>query len=246
MSLWITTLSPLAQPVENVRRSRVSAVGAIGTIGEPGSARAANLPSRDRPRPPGRPWSVWGDQVPPELEHRAAPRTGTGPGPAAAASISAPTQDPFIATSAPCGATSGIDQRQQPLQGRDRPRGDDVEGALRRAGPRPGPRTHLHRREPEVGHHLLEEGGPAQQRLDQGHASGPAGRWRAPAPAARRRSPRSHTVAPAGIASREHRAVEQVPLPQPGHLARADQAADGARRRPARRRTPRPAAGARR
>ena len=63
-----------------------------------------------------------------------------------------------------------------------------------------------------------------QQRLDQGDPQvGPGDRQHQPGQA--RRPSRCRTPsAPAGSASRQHRAVQQVPVPQPRHLAGADQA----------------------
>ena len=102
------------------------------------------------------------------------------------------------------------------------------------------PRTTSTCVETEVGDDLLQEGGPPQQRLDQGDPEVGAGD--------RQHQPREPGARPE-VAHRgaardrlaQHRAVEQVPLPEPGRLAGADQAADHAVAGEPRRRTARPA-----
>ncbi len=224
MSLWITTLSPLARPVENIRV--VSAAGAIGTIGEPGSARAANLPSRDRTRPPGRPWSVWGAGRR-RARAPAAPRTGTAPGPAAATSISAPIEEPFIATSAPSGATSGIDHASSRSRGAT---AREVTTSKVRSPCRSSARPRSTSTDPSP------RSATTSSRKVVRRSSGSTRVTRRSGRAMASTSPGSPAPEPEVADDRalgdrvgEHRAVEQVPLPQPGHLARTDQAAHGSR-----------------
>ena len=63
------------------------------------------------------------------------------------------------------------------------------------------PRTTSTLRQLQRGHDLLEERGPAQQRLDQGHRAGPGARSPAPGRAGRRPSRCRTTVASSGISS---------------------------------------------
>ena len=90
------------------------------------------------------------------------------PGRRAAAAISSATELPFIATSAPSGATSGIDQPSSRLQRSHRPRGHHVEACAARAAPRPGRAPPRRWARPSRSTTSVEVRGPPQQRLDQG------------------------------------------------------------------------------
>ena len=189
--------------------------------------RRPNLPVMGPPKPPERPHSV---EKPPMSRARAPRRASSRPSPARGASvaISSVTDCPFIATRAPVGATSGIDQSSS------RPSGatarEVTTSKVRCAVQGLGPAAHdLDVGEPEVVDDLGQEGGPPQQRLDQGDPAGPGGRSPAPGPGRPAPLPMSQTVLPSGIGVAQHRAVQQVPLPQPRHLPRADQAAHHAR-----------------
>ena len=101
----------------------------------------------------------------------------------------------------PCGATSGIDQLQQPAQRGDRPRGDDVERSRSPCSSSARPRTTSTLASPSVVDDLLEEGRAAQQRLDQRHrrsgraiASTSPGQPGARADVADRRRPRGQQL----------------------------------------------------
>ena len=104
-----------------------------------------------------------------------------------------------------------------------------------RAPPRPGPRTTVDMVEPErsttSSRKVVRRSSGSSSVISgpgRASASGIPGR---PAP-----EPTSPTGRPAGPASDSTRAVQQVPLPQPGHLARPDQpAGDPVGRRAARR-----------
>ena len=93
------------------------------------------------------------------------------------------------------------------------------------AGPRPGREPPAPRRARSSSRdHLVQEVDPPQQRLHQIDAQVRPAASPAPARAARRRCPRRRPGADRKQFG-EHRAVEQVPIPQPGHLARTEQAA---------------------
>ena len=136
---------------------------------------------------------------------------------------SSAARDPFIASSAPAGDTNGIDQassrgsgataREVTTSNRHRP----VQLLRPRA-------TDLTARQPELRHRLLQEGGTPQQRFDQGHLQVRA-RDGQHYPGQPGTGPEVADRGVLGHDLREHGAVHEVPLPQPRHLARTDQAA---------------------
>ena len=127
---------------------------------------------------------------------------------------------------------------EQPVERRDRARGHDVETLApvqllgpaahdRHAGRAPDRATTSSRNV------VRRSSGSTRVTVRSGRAMASTRPGR-PAP-----EPTSHTRAPSGTSLGQHRAVEQVPLPQPGHLARADQTPDRARVGQPARRTPR-------
>ena len=131
--------------------------------------------------------------------------------------------------------TAAADRAVRP-PGRSPPRRSGDRGALRRGSAAPL------RRETERIDHLGEEGGAAQQRLDEGHREvGARQRERDPGEAGA--APEVGDAHPLRDDLADDRAVEQVPLPEPAGLAGPEQASFGPRsRQPAgvRRREPEP------
>ena len=205
--------------------------------------QAANLPAPGRPRPPGPPWSV----------DRRRPRPGSSTSGSArpsrarqrrAAAISSRHRRALHRHQRPVRGHQRHRPPEQPLQRGHRPGGHDVERprAVQRLGPAA---DHLDVVEPELGDDLLEERGPRSSGSTRVTAQvGPGDRQHQPGQAGARARCRTPSR-PSGTSLGQHRAVEQVPLPQPRRLPRADQPAHHARRWPAARRTARPAAAAR-
>ena len=144
-----------------------------------------------------------------------------------AASTSARAEAPFMATSSPLGSTSGRHQRAS------RSRGATARAVTTSNVARPGQllgsaADHLDLvLETELLDDLVEEARPAQQRLDQRHPQVRPGDRQHHAGQAGARADVGHARRLRHQLG-QHRAVEEVPLPQPGSLARADQAPDHA------------------
>ena len=198
--------------------------------------RRANLPVLGRPRPPGP--TVGGETT--ASSPARAPRRRTQPAESNRAASSAdllgrrtaPSSPPATPWARPAAWTTSSN-RSSGATARDVTT-SKVRRAVQRPPPArgpPRPRRARGRRPPPA-----REGGASQQRLHQGdpqvrpgdrqHQPGRPG---AAADVADGRCPRGQLA--------EDRAVQQVALPQPGHLARTDQPADHARGRPAGRRT---------
>jgi hypothetical protein len=77
----------------------------------------------------------------------------------------------------------------------------------------------------QLRHDLLEEGGPAEQGLDERDAQVGTGEGEHHARQSRSRTDVAHRLVLTDRAAQQ-RAVQQVPLPQPRRLAGADQAAN--------------------
>ena len=156
---------------------------------------------------------------------------------AAAATLARRRGRPFSASSAPPARQQRQRPAQQPVQRRDRPGGHHVEPTRRPASVLgPGP-DDLDVGQPEGRRRPRRGTSSGAAAARPGRPSGRAGRARARCPG--RPAPRPDVGHPraAGMSGAEHGAVEQVPVPEPGHLARADQAALDARRSRAARRT---------
>ena len=164
--------------------------------------------------------------------HRRLRRRRAAPPPSACSAISSAADAPLSASSRPPRTASGRHQRGQPVQRRDRAGGDHVAAervrgrSIRWPPPRPGrgPPVPILAR-PSRSTDLDQERGPSGQRLDQGdrevgprHRQHDAGQTGAGADVDHRRAGRDQLG--------DRRAVEQVPVPDPGCLPRADQAAD--------------------
>ena len=220
-------MSSLGPPAHSARplldRRTVSTPGA--PLGTPG--KGPTYPGRVGPRHPHH----GGGGSTTSGAHARAPRARHSPsasGGRRAAAISSCDRRPFIATSAPAGATSGIDHPSRRSRGATARDGDHVERRASRAGPR-------HARGPPRRGSSPSSATTSSRKVvrrSSGSTSVTARSGRAiastrpgrPAP-----EPMSHTEAPSGGSARPaRRAVEQVPVPQPRRLARPDQAADDA------------------
>ena len=240
--LWTSTLSGASDRwiTPRSRRALASRSPRRSTGGRSVGVRRADPRLRDAARAPRQPTGpsaeprappAGGARQPPPPDARLAP-----PAPASAASISAAARPSSPA--APAGATSGSAPASSRSSGATARAVTDVERAPARAASSARPRTTSTRSSsPSVGHDLVEERRAPQQRLDRvtrrsGRAIASTSPGR-PAP-----QPTSATAAPGRArSSASDRAVEQVPLPQPGHLARPDQARARPRGRRAARRT---------
>ena len=243
-AVTVTPASPLG-PAVDARRRRS---GASGQPTRPGSA----------PRPPGRRGS--GTAADPSPSRARAPPARAQPEPRQDRRPRPPRSprsraDALHRQQRPVGRPPAASTSRAAVQGRDRPRGDHVERSLavQLLGPAPhAPRPSLEPRSATTSSRKWCAAAAARPASPRG----PDGRSPAPAPAARRPMPMSQTARALGDQLGEDRAVEQVPLPQPGHLARTDQPAHrpgvgqpvGVRARPAAaartRNTPRAASGA--
>ncbi len=190
----------------------------------PGAA-AATIPTRGPPRPLAAPRSP--PRAPPSPSR---PISGSAQPPGCrgrSCERSPPPRPPRSPSSPPApraGATSGIDQPSSRSSGAT---AREVTTSNRRSTVQLlGPRTHhLHlvgqaelARRPRRGTWCAAAAAP---RASPARRAAPAP---APARAARLRSRCRTPATPAGTHSDEHRAVEDVPVPEPGHLARTDQA----------------------
>ena len=202
--------SPAERPAPG--RGRRSGGGGGANLPAPGSAQATRT-TRTGSR----------QHVPAEVEHL----RSCAPEPHPVGPPRRPSRPRRRTPSSPA-APRRRDQRhrpaEQPLQRRHRPRGHHVEpvAAVQLLGP---PARHLHlvvqpqaRRRPRRGSVVRRSSGST------GSPAGRAGRSPAPGPGRPAPEPTSTTRRPARDRLAQHRAVQQVPVPQPGRLAGTDQA----------------------
>ena len=226
----------------DVRRRRSRALRPSRALPSPpaGSPRQPTGPDR-----PGRPRTAPRSASParrPELDHLGRPRTRAAQRRRRPPRSRRRPRRPSSPPARRSGATSGSAPAEQPVQRSHRARRHHVERSRRRAAPRPGRARTSTLLQPELAHHLVEERGPAQQRLHQRDPQvRPGDRQHQPGQARARadvgtRSRRGGTSSPSTAqlsrCRSQSRGTSRGPI----------RPADARRRSPAARRTARPAA----